>query len=582
MIKILLLQIFSVITLFAVEITLNKTTYTPQEDIEITLSDMPSNNGDWVGIFLKDSENIWENVKTWKHDGEVIDGTYTLDGVGVGEYEARVFLDNSYTLLAKKEFSVNEVPYSTRITTSKVSYEENEPIVVTLTDMPGNSGDWVGIFPKDSISTWENVITWKHDGAVVDGTYTLSSLVAGEYEARVFLHNSYTQLAKVNFSVEEQSYNVTITTSKTIFEVGEGITVSLSNMPNLGGDWIGVYPKDSNDSWENIIAWKHDGTVVDGNHTLDSVEAGEYEARVFLNNSFTRLAVTTFTVEEQQLNTAILTNKDNYLNGENIIVTYSNMLGNPSDWIGIFPSNANNDINEVMFYKKTNGQANGTLTLSGIKAGEYEVRAFFNNSLEERASTQITVTYSELADTVYENASDSTTNGWRTLEGNKQIENRSLNGDRVIYIPHDWKNVNGNMINQTLYELKNSDGSYWENAVQKTLQADMHPYHSWGRAACYDFGVRAQTVQGERIILFSVWYGNKNFVATKTEYSDNWIELVYPITRDLVFQNRQQYVDLNLQEYLEVLEPNNRILSIKSFITSGGNYVLDNLRLSSQ
>lgn len=319
MIRILFLQLLSVITLFAAQITLNKATYTPQENIEITLANMPGNEGDWVGIFPKDSESIWDNVKTWKHDGAVVDGTYILDGVG-----------------------------------------------------------------------------------------------AGEYEARVFLHNSYTQLAKSDFSVEEKSYNVAVTTSKPTFEVGEGITVTLSNMPGLEGDWVGVYPKDSNDSWENILTWKHDGAVIDGTYTLDSVEAGGYEVRVFLNNSFTRLAVTAFDVQEKQLNTTVTTNKN------------------------------------------------------------------------------------------------------------------------------------------------------------------------WGSAACFDFGTRVMTLQGERIMLFSVWYGNKNFIATKTVYSDSWIELVYPITRDLAFENRQQHVKLNLQEYLEILEPGNKILSIQSFITTGGNYVLDNLRLSSE
>ncbi len=581
--RIIFLQLFISISLLAATITLNKTSYTPGEFIEITLSDMPGNSGDWVGVYPKDASNDWANILTWKHDGQVANGTYNLDGIAVGDYEARVFLDNSYQLLTKISFKVEAAVNNTTIVTSQEQYNVGEPIVVTLANMPLLAGDWIGVFEKDKASTWANVLTWKHDGAVVDDTYTLDSLPAGEYQARAFLNNSYTVLATDDFSVADQAYNTTITTTKTQYDVGEPIVVTLANMPLLAGDWIGVFEKDKASTWANVLTWKHDGTVVDGEYTLDALPIGEYQARAFLNNSYTVLATDDFSVVEKQLHTTITTNKTTYINGEKITVTLADMLGNGQDWVGIFPAGSENDMNKIVIWKRTAGIKNGNLELSGIAAGNYDVRAFFNDSLEVKATTAISVTYQALQDTVYEDAGDGTTAGWTTLEGSKQVENRTLYGNKVIYVPHDWRNVNGEMVNHTLYEFKNSDGSYWDNAVQKVLQADIHPYYSWGGgAACFDFGVRAQTLLGERIILMSVWYGNKNFQATKTEYSENWVELVYPITRDLVFKNKQQYVKIDLQQKLEILEPGNKILMIKSYITSGGNMALDNIRLSSE
>ena len=581
--RFIIIKMLVAISLFAATITLDKDTYRTGENITITLTQMPGNDGDWVGIYPKDAPgDTWDNITTWKHDGNVTNGTHILEGIPAGDYEARVFLDNSYQILTKISFNVEA--YQTTVRTSKETFQLTEPITITLTGMPGFDGDWVGIYPKGAPGdTWENIATWKHNGEVTNGNHTLESVPAGDYEVRVFLNNSYTILAIHDFSVEDRAYTTTVITEKEIFEVGDPIVLTVTNMPGLEGDWIGIYPKGApGDTWDNIATWKHDGKATDGTYALESVPAGDYEVRVFLNNSYRILATHDFSVEEKQLHTAITTNKTSYVNGEEIIVTLSNMLGNSQDWVGIFPAGAENDMNNIVIWKRTDGIKNGNLELSGIAEGNYDVRAFFNDSLVEKASTTISVTYQALPDTIYENAQDGTINGWTSLEGIKTVTNRTLNGNKVIYLPHHWKKVNGSYVNHTLYELKNSDGSYWDNAVQKILQADIHPYHSWGSAACFDFGVKVQTLQGQRIMLFSVWFGYKNFEATKTQYSESWTELVYPITKDLVFSNRQQYVKLDLQQKLEILEPDNKILMVKSFITTGGNYLLDNLRLSSE
>lgn len=64
--------------------------------------------------------------------------------------------------------------------------------------------------------------------------------------------------------------------------------------------------------------------------------------------------------------------------GEKIIVTYTGFPGNPADWIGIVPVNYTDEQLGQWYY--TEGKSSGTMTFPAMAVGEYEVRAFFNNS----------------------------------------------------------------------------------------------------------------------------------------------------------------------------------------------------------
>jgi len=85
-----------------VNIQMSKQNYTIGEDIKVTLSNLPGNDDDWVGIYKKGYSNDWKNVKAWKFtsgikSGElVIDDDYRIDEAG--NYEARLFYKNSFKL----------------------------------------------------------------------------------------------------------------------------------------------------------------------------------------------------------------------------------------------------------------------------------------------------------------------------------------------------------------------------------------------------------------------------------------------------------------------------------------------------
>ncbi len=585
--KFLILVLLWTISLQAVNVTVSKVEYTPSEAISVTLLDMPGNSGDWVGIYPKNATNAWENVLSWKHDGQVVDGTYDLDGVVAGDYEARVFLDNSFTVLAKTVFKVKDIEMNFSITTSQATYNSGFPITLTVANMPGLAGDWIGIFPKNASSAWENILSWKHDGQVVDGTYTLDGVIAGVYEARVFLNNSYTLLAKTEFNVEDVGYNTSVTTSKEEFETGDAITITLTNMPGNIGDWVGIYEKDKPSVWENTVTWKHDGQVVDGTYDLDRVPVGEYEVRVFLNNSWTELAKKSFTVVQQQIVTTITTDKQSYENGEEITVSVTNMLGNQKDWIGIFPAGSASTFENAYDWEWTDAIVNGNIIFHGLPAGEYEVRAFFNEGFEPKATHAFTVTLLSQPKTIFEDAENGISNNWVQILGNYPAKRVTpgFNSTGTLVLSPQWSQANGSWENSAEYELPMGF------SIQPILEMDMgglpnEKVVSVSRAGYmphFSVGVYVKTQKGDRVMLWDSYFNHINAAAHIADYGNGniWLHFPSPVEHVRGWYKPTDYwahFTVDVEQQLKILEPDNHLVYIKKFFATGG--FLDNLSLS--
>lgn len=91
------------------------------------------------------------------------------------------------------------------------------------------------------------------------------------------------------------------------------------------------------------------------------------------------------------LEASITLSKSTYSMGENIVITYSNLPGNSTDWIGLSQKGASNTA--WIAYKYTNGAKNGTVTFTGLgNVGQYEARLFFKDSyvLEDTVSFAVT------------------------------------------------------------------------------------------------------------------------------------------------------------------------------------------------
>ena len=88
-------------------------------------------------------------------------------------------------------------------------------------------------------------------------------------------------------------------------------------------------------------------------------------------------------INSQALNAIVKTAKDVYNEQEEITVTFSGLPGNSKDWITLIKPNA--PAREYGNWKYTKGKESGSLTFDGMRAGDYEVRVFFNTDFTIQA-----------------------------------------------------------------------------------------------------------------------------------------------------------------------------------------------------
>ena len=310
-------------TLVAGKLTAPSSYYENQK-ILLSLKNLNGNNGDWVGIYPKGSSNAWKNVQSWTYtngrksmkEQGIKKGTIELSGIKAGEYEARLFFNNSYKL--EEQVSLVVLSGLPSIVAFKKNFSLDESIDINFKNLPSNNGDWIGIYPKGSSTAWENVLRWSYTNGTKSmenrgkkqGTLSFNSLDVGEYEARLFFKNSYYLVRKSSFSVENKLLDKPmIQMSKESYESGEKIQVTLSNLAGNSDDWVGIYPKGTTNAWKNVQSWSFtNGTkakekegIINGTLDLEGLKAGEYEARLFFNNSYIMENSSTFSVIQKRL-----------------------------------------------------------------------------------------------------------------------------------------------------------------------------------------------------------------------------------------------------------------------------------------
>jgi len=290
--------------LLAATVSTNKLTYALHEQVHVHFTNMIAKNKDWIAIYPKGSSNAWVNVIGWrwtddKENGDIVFGNGALP---VGSYEVRAFYNNSFHTEATKAFKVVEVGGQTTVTTNKVTYKSNENIIATYRGTSDGEEDWIAIYPKNSSNAWANVIEWQWIRGKVNGDTIFSKLPVGEYEVRVFFNNSFHDEAKKAFSVSNGG-GTTITTNKAIYTNNDNITATYKGTTNGEEDWIAIYPKNSSNAWANVIEWRWIRGKVNGNTIFSKLPVGEYEVRVFFNNSFhdeAKKAFSVFRINQQR------------------------------------------------------------------------------------------------------------------------------------------------------------------------------------------------------------------------------------------------------------------------------------------
>jgi len=183
---------------------------------------------------------------------------------------------------------------------------------------------------------------------------------------------------------------------------------------------------------------------------------------------------------------------------------------------------------------------------------------------------------------MYEDAEDGLVKRWEIKDGFsvENVETGANGSDRSIFVKQNWlldddgeflKDENGFAINAAYYELKiNNDKQY-------VLQFDKMKIDS-DRTYCFTVGAKVDTTNGIRYISFNTFYDRQHMEQDSVLLDDDVKEFISPLSMSYVNDtNVWKHIRLDLPKYLHNFEPNNHILSVKTFYFQGGNDYLDNI-----
>jgi len=89
-----------------------------------------------------------------------------------------------------------------KITTSKLSYFEEENITISFKNMLGNKDDWIGIYSKGSSNDFKNILRRKDTNGSKSGKFVFEGIQeAGAYEARAFFKDSLVLESSISFEI---------------------------------------------------------------------------------------------------------------------------------------------------------------------------------------------------------------------------------------------------------------------------------------------------------------------------------------------------------------------------------------------
>jgi hypothetical protein len=186
-------------------------------------------------------------------------------------------------------------------------YLPGERISVLFGGGPGNTKDWIGIYPEGVVPGSQSSTLWRYVDNTGSGTLGLTEGAVsfanglnfpGFWTAFLLENDGYTVLAESTFQVVDE-FSPLIRRDKSEYAPGEAITLTFSNGAGNAKDWIGVYPEGVVPGSVNSTIWRYlDGTgtgstvVTDGSVTFPSglSATGRYTAYLLLNDGYTVLA----------------------------------------------------------------------------------------------------------------------------------------------------------------------------------------------------------------------------------------------------------------------------------------------------
>lgn len=192
------------------------------------------------------------------------------------------------------------------------SIRPGSSVTISISNGPGNKGDWVGLFrvgaPPDGFDTlaW-SFLSGTHDypptgtGNAQFKFALPANLTPGKYELRFYASDNYFTLLAAGdpFTVSSGELGVPQITATPI-QAGSSETISISGGPGGTNDWVGLFRAGSASDEEHLLAWGYlngrqnapSSGLSSATFTfpmpsgLSNLNAGLYEFRFFANDDF--------------------------------------------------------------------------------------------------------------------------------------------------------------------------------------------------------------------------------------------------------------------------------------------------------
>ncbi len=276
--------------------------------------------------------------------------------------------------------------------------------------------------------------------------------------------------------------------------------------------------------------------------------------------------------------------KISYFEDENLTLFFKKREDKYGYWIAIYPEGSSNDYKNILQRQDINRSIEeGVFSFEALPKGRYEVRIFIEESLELQFSTAFRVM---ALSTIYEDAEENLSVAWVQKLGHYKplrVEHGYKSKGALVLTP-EWINDYSNIAEYNL-DMNNSS--------QKILEMDMGGLSSYrlpnlanvGYIQHYKVGLYVQTLHGRRAMIWDSFFNHGGVEPFSNDYGNGKIWLSYPSPVEHVRGydvglaiDKWVHFRVDVEEELQKLEPNNKIISIDTFFATGG--FLDNLKLS--
>ena len=239
-------------------LALDKASYESGEDVVVSWTNAPGNFNDWIAIYPRGitpttGSTAWfyvngtQDTTVGIEEGSVtfITGSEDHPGLIPGQWTAWYLLEDGYNpATAGVDFDITAPPVSMAFSLDKASYTSDEDIIVSWANAPGNSNDWIGIYPRGvTPAAGVGSSAWMYAGEVGEGSVTFASANlpgAGTWTAWYLLTDGYDPAtAGVDFDIVPAMHtlNVNAPSGGSVTGAGSyqaGATATVTATPDLG------------------------------------------------------------------------------------------------------------------------------------------------------------------------------------------------------------------------------------------------------------------------------------------------------------------------------------------------------------